>query len=390
MVMTNMQRIMLKAYIGGYLNTYYVERTTLSLSSEGYKRFRRFALFAYIKKTYHPDSILDNFFCATYSLIEPYVSILVVICSSVLHCIKLCLKRRCNTTLSRRKIIYDIGEPKLDKMLKDASIEHKDVVLIIPPEGTKYDRSIYTSYSIYNYLTFKDIWNNLILSVRTIVLLWQKYGDNDPFFRSYSCYSYYLAFCCLRYLANDNVLVYFSTYNRWALMIKEMKCKKIFIQHGIIGSFPFLIKCGRVDCGFFISKNQTVICEKYLFKEIGEIRLQKSIKINNDKLLNNGKVNILIVCHSKFMQQEIKYASLLAGGEYNIYLKYHPLESRVPYDILASKTNAIVLDKADFIEADIVIGYQSTLMEEYANIGVPVYYYSDMDFDSVIDKLINI
>ncbi len=373
------KKSMIRAYVYGYLNKYYVVRETMSLSEDTYLDYRKNELFAYMKKSYNANSYIGRLICSVISYIEPVVSLFVVCISSVIYTLKIPFANK--TNLENRYIVYDIGQTKLEKLLDDAGLTSKDVILIIPPE--KKNRLGFTCYSIFNFISINELWRCNLLSLRTIFLMNKKYKRMDIFFRSYSSLSFYMAFVVLEKLSQKNGFIYFSTYNRWAFLMGAINAPKTFVQHGVIGEYPFLIKCSFVDKGYFISPKQETLCKKYLLKGVGESFLQKSIKLNNSKLKLNGKKNVLFVCHSKYHDLELKYIPMI-GASNNLYIKPHPLESSAPYEAIIKDKNAIILDKADFIEADIVLGYQSTLMEEYAILGVPVHYYSDSDFDSVV------
>ena len=209
--------------------------------------------------------------------------------------------------------------------------------------------------------------------------MFRKYRKRDCFFRSYSSFEYLLTCCFVKNTENDNDFVYFNTFDRWAVLFCNVKSKSIFIQHGSLTD-DILIKVGTPSEAYYISTAQKDILERNLFKYTPAIvKYRPSLKLTNlSNVRSNGKKNVLLVCCNRCLNEEweiVKTVSPLV----NIYIKPHPADTHNPaYLTMASTYGGVIVEKSEYPKVDIVISYESTLADEYEDVGVKVIRYEKL------------
>ena len=102
----------------------------------------------------------------------------------------------------------------------------------------------------------------------------------------------------------------------------------------------------------------------------------------NDKLLNNGKKHILLVCELIYFEKEKTIIEdIYSTNKFNLYVKPHPQNNPIRYQQLQEIYDFRILGKTDYPAVDYVISYDSTLVLEYQSKGVKTLMYEDADYE---------
>lgn len=85
-------------------------------------------------------------------------------------------------------------------------------------------------------------------------------------------------------------------------------------------------KIGTTDIGYYINKSQRDICNKYMFNNVPKDLYFAQMEFTaNEKLLMNGKRNVLLVCETIYFYTEKKIIEEISKtNKYNLYVKPHP------------------------------------------------------------------
>ena len=215
----------------------------------------------------------------------------------------------------------------------------------------------------------------------------KKFHKRDFFFRSYSSFEYFVAYFFVIKSSKTNKYYFHSLIDRWSYLFGDIEHKTYFIQHGLINDQQKIRKIGKADYAYFIDKKQKEICEKILFKNIPVAYFRKPINTDSTaKLLKNGLKNILLICNLLFFDKEKDIIKNLKEKKVNLYVKPHPGDKNAHYESLQSNNKFILLEPRDYIKADIVISYVSTLATEYENNGILVLRHTYNSFQYDFDK----
>lgn len=285
---------------------------------------------------------------------------------------------------------FGIREQRLKTILKNANIQPEQVTIIISKTEDNKIFSDFKQIPLLRCISLSDVVRSFVYSIETTCLMHRKYGKNDVLFRSYASFEFYLACFCFFQLDESNEVIYTSTYSRWGYLFGNLPIKTTFLQHGMLGNnLPYLIKAGCPTIGFFLNEEEKDNCCRQLFSGVPEIHYLEGLKFSsNEKLLTNGKRNVLIVCNLIHFNKEEKLAKNLYGlGDYNIYLKPHPLDSYDRYMELNKEVPFIILDKKDYPKVDLVVSYNSTLAIEYRDAGVRVIWHDDKTTEEIITEV---
>ena len=145
------------------------------------------------------------------------------------------------------------------------------------------------------------------------------------------------------------------------------------------------IKYNGPFTAYYINNQQRLYFESEIFTEkVMEFDYRPCMKFTaNDKLQDNGKINLLVICCEKFLNLEKKYIPLLVESDiYNVYVKPHPeTKNFEEYLNLQRGYNFVLLESRDYPHVDLVLSYESTLAYEYEDVGVNVLKYNDINFD---------
>lgn len=238
-------------------------------------------------------------------------------------------------------------------------------------------------------ISVTDIFSSWIASWKTIWILYLKYRNRDPLFRSYSSFEYYLTCSFIEKTKGHNRFVYYNTYDRWAFLMSNTP-RSIFIQHGKLPESLHIIKVGTPEKAFYINESQRIILEKVLLKyPAKESNYRPLLEFTcNDLLENNGKKNVLLVCWSNNINYEQRICQLI-NSDCNLLIKPHPGDKDNPeYVEMKEKYGCKIVPKTGYPKVDIVISYDSTLADEYDDAGVRVIRYDLLSDLCEIRKMI--
>ena len=99
----------------------------------------------------------------------------------------------------------------------------------------------------------------------------------------------------------------------------------------------------------------------------------------NEVLQHNGKKNVLLVCWNNNIDKEWEICKMLYGT-CNLYIKPHPGDKDNPeYPKMAERYQCIIIPKTGYPHVDVVVSYDSTLADEYEDVGVKVVRYDLLD-----------
>lgn len=286
------------------------------------------------------------------------------------------------------EICFFVKEPKMDTLLKNAHFKGDDCLMVTYPHESLLPLfHKYRKCELINSITSKEILEIYYYSLLFSCFFYFKYRKSDTLFRVYSCFDFFITMLFIEKMDNSNSILCTETFSRWAYMMSDQKHKKIFLQHGMIGDgIHFLKKVGNPDVGYFINDNQKRNCCVSLFTNVPESHIMDGLTFSNDDiLLKNGKTNILIVCRYSEFEKETMIARIITkAGDYNLYLKPHPLHSRDKYENLAKELGFVLLEKNAYPKVDVVISYKSTLALEYADAGIEVIRHDEVGINEII------
>ena len=215
----------------------------------------------------------------------------------------------------------------------------------------------------------------------------KKYKKRDLLFRSYSSFRYFIVYLYVTKSSKTNEYYFHSLIDKWAYLFGGIEHKTYFIQHGIVNENIKMRKIGKADYSYYVDKKQKEVCEKMLFNNKPVAYYRKPINIiSSKKLLTNGLKNILMICNLLFSEKEKDIIETLNNKKVNLYVKPHPGDKNKYYKNLQLNNNFIILGKEDYIKADIVISYVSTLATEYENKGILVLRHTNSSFQYDFDK----
>lgn len=224
-------------------------------------------------------------------------------------------------------------------------------------------------------ISYRDIFDSFVSAFLMVFYMRYKFGKKDILFRSYSSFEFFLTCRFVHKVEQNNEIVYYNNYDRWAFLFSRANTKVTFIQHGKLDYITRWIRVGCPNTAYYLSESQEIILQETLFTSPPkEVYYRKTLQFHNTEILNktNGKLNVLIVSASSFINDTVQIVEMLAG-RVNLYVKPHPGEKLLPiYSELVGKYSVQLLEKTDYPEADVVLSYNSTLADEYEIAGVRV------------------
>lgn len=372
----------IRYYIYGYLNLYYVNVDfSFDPAKESYVQYKLKSVLAYVGINSKVEAIwLAPFLC----FLEAIVSSIIVFFRFIYSCIK---------SIALRKRDYEglyffaplsLATFRVKGILK--SIKPIEINTVkIPFIKNEYREN---EIDIFSVITLYDVFNCFYASVCTIWKLYKKYRKRDPLFRSVSSYEYLLTCLFVEKVKQNNSFVYYNNYDRWAFLMCNTP-NSIFIQHGKLTESLRLIKIGTPSRAYYLNEEQKTIIEHILFKGIvREVGFRPCLEFSYNQILkNNGRMNVLLVCWSNNIDKEWTMCRMLTPL-YNLYIKPHPGDKDNPeYLKMRDQLNCIIVPKEGYPKVDVVISYDSTLADEYADVGVKVIRY---DMLANLNELTNI
>ena len=295
-----------------------------------------------------------------------------------------------------KNIIMGLPAQKVNTLFKQAGIDTRDISVVVSPycNNSLYDINWGDKVKLHSNLTIKEIHRAFVLACRMAIYIKKKYGKRDCLFRADSSFEYFLCYYFFTKLDVSNKVYFTSINDRWVYLFGHLNNRTVFMQHGALNKNKVLFimsTVGKADEAFYINKIQRDICNMYMFHNVPQDHYFSLMEFtSNDKLLNNGKKNILLVCENIYYEKEktiIKDIS--ASNLFNLYVKPHPQNSPDKYIQLQSVYGFVLLGKTDYPAVDYLISYDSTLVHEYQSKGVKTLMYEDDDYDYEYNQLIN-
>lgn len=326
---------------------------------------------------------------------ETWLSFFIILQRFITSIIK-CLFSK-TQTIENSDIILNVPFQKVKKLFKDAGISTKKILVVESPflKNDLFDDGFSRKIALFSGLTIKEIWRSFVLSCRMTFFIKKKYGYRDCIFRSYSSFDYFLAYRYFLKLDNSNTVYFPSINDRWTYLFGHLTNKTVFLQHGGLNRSKTLFimsKVGKADVGYYINECQRDICNRYMFTNIPEAHYFTKMEFSsNDKLLNNGKKDVMLACELIYYDTEEKIIRDVSSNPHlNLYVKPHPQNSIVKYTALQEQYGFVMLGKTDFPKMDYVISYDSTILLEYQSNGVKTLMYEDPDYQNEYQKLLSI
>ena len=385
---------MKKHYLLAYLNQYFLYSSVYIGKYENYKKRKAHNVLDYLHISKNSQSKFVTVLLFFVSKMELLISLIIVtyyLCLSIILCL---LYRKSN--VDGRVLVLGTGLHNFNELLSHTKYLPEQIVIVDQPFHKTNVYSSFKHLKIWGWMNIFTLVCCYIKSFQLICFQYFKYKKRDVFFRSYSSFEYFLCYHFFSALDESSIVLFTSTFDRWAYLFGHIKCTKVFVQHGMLEdghAYIFSQKVGRVDFAYYLSEKQRVICQKYLFENAADYSIMKSTRDFNayNKLVKNGKKQVLIICNHLFYDEEKNIINYLCAlNRYNLYVKPHPMDDASPYDQLKSRYGFSILDRRDFIEVDCVISYKSTLAMEYEEKNTNVIYYGSFqsmeDLTELIDK----
>ena len=297
--------------------------------------------------------------------------------------------------IARKKRDYLAMDVVLDligtkQLITKTDIDLTNLLVVTSPLQSTDFKDAKNYCNIVDGVSMSDLVKSLSCSIFLILLQYKKYGRRDLLFRNYTSFDFFVACCFFENLDESNNIIFKSTYDKWAYLFANLQNKKVFVQHGIIDDSFFPKRIGCPDIAYSINDNQYNYCVNILFNNKPIYKRLNLLKLTtNDKLLKNGKKNVLIVGNLMFEAKQNAIIELLSSRAdvYNIYIKPHPLDKVNQYQILKEKKSLVILDKEDFPKVDLVVSYKSTMVIEYEMNGVECLIYDTDRFECFVNNL---
>lgn len=247
---------------------------------------------------------------------------------------------------------------------------------------------------LYKYLTFEDLFNIFISSIKAIYFLQKNKNEferiiynslklhlNDVF--KLEAYKTFLS----KIDPYDNNIIIHDHYDRWAyISSKTVNLSKLhLIQHGFIEkNIPFKYKQGKVDVLYLYDDSFYSIFSQYFSKIMFVEKANINFTLTD---LKTSKKTIFIASSLPYVNFELAFIRLLIDiNKIEIFVKIHPAyDYKSKFNMCRDKITFV--DKQIFPNADITITYNSFLGYEYKLLGKEVYWLKEYEhkLDSLID-----
>lgn len=377
---------MMRCYLVGYITQRHNDYKIVAQNHEfdNYKEFKILGAKEKLKE-YGLSSGLVRVAVAVARLMERTVSFCMCLWM-LLSCLLKYLSTSKQTFKNRKfypKLNYQ--EKRIINIFGSAGYKPEDITIIdIPGQYTKYE--IMPKVSVFSGISCEQLWKAFVYSVRTVFFMKRKFGKDDLLFRSYSSFPFYLCFFFVSNLDDSNELVFVNHYDRWMYMCGNSHLHKTYVQHGKL--WYDHIKRINCDVAYYLSRSQKEILEYTLFCNKPEAHFRKVFDYSGlEKLKNNGKKDLLIVCLTIYADRHEGIVEQLNGKGVNIYLKPHPGDNLGIYEQLQQKyPDIVVLGKFDYPKVDYVVSYDSTLADEYEMHDIPVLLYTNPEYERIFNE----
>ncbi|MCD5987018.1 hypothetical protein KDX30_03780 [Pseudomonas sp. CDFA 553] len=252
------------------------------------------------------------------------------------------------------------------------------------------------SFSFLSLLTPKDLLTALLLSTKSVRKLSVRSRTTDWSLQGYTAYRWFAVRLALEKLRARRLYTA-DHYDRWALLADgvmssrnkvstgiESVCGLVVLQHGLLASLdggdisqelPFKLasKLRSVTQLYVFDNDARNIFKSSILSPLSPLK-DKCIKLYQpliDIVQVDGarKVNVLFVGHPFCEELHINiYKAVTACFDVGFYYKPHP--ANPCSDQVREQDWRIVEDKSIFPSVDFVISYPSTLVGEYAAVGI--------------------
>ena len=376
----------IKLYIYGYLNVYYVNYYgLLSKSHTTYKEFKVLKLASYLNLSAWTKKMVIKFLNIIIWFEVPFSLLLVSFrfLKSFGKCLVTPFKK-----IENQYLLLGAGEVKTKQLLEETDLDNIRVVTI--PYITNKIYQGLDIISIYSGIVLNDVIKSYYKAICTIIIIYKKYRTRDFLTRSYSSFEYYLAYYYTQRSCASNVYIFTSTYSKWAFLHGYLQHKTIFLQHGWLSNESInLLKIGSANAAYYISEQQKHVCEGLLFNNKPEAHYLKGIKFNI--IPDKTKINILLVCESGFRRKELKIIEEIAKNkDLRLFVKPHPKDKDIEvFENLKEECGLIILQGYNFPAVDYVISYESTLAIEYEMKGVTTLVYDRDEYEEEYRRLLS-
>lgn len=378
-----------KFYVYNTINDYWLYSKYVPIGNN-YKEYKIIRVIEYLGIKYNPNNIFIKILTSISFLEVPLSHLL-----ELWYFFK-CLLLKSVTSkkdTGKQLIMFARGAFVDFSVLNKSHINVRDVEFVTSPLSNNKMYEECEKLSLLAYVSFYDLLNALVNSMRMTCYLPIKYGKRDCFFRSYSAFEYFMVCYAFCRIDNNKTVLFTSLNDRWAYIFGHLPNNKIFIQHGAAPLwFSIVGKIGTTNVGYYFNKEQKNLCNKVMFTNIPECKfMELMIFTGNESLKDNGKKNVLLVCYQLFFEKEkIIIDKLCKNSAINVYIKPHPTDNeKEKYYSLQDEYGFDILDKTDYPKVDIVVSYESTLALEYRMAGVKTLLYEDPDFDFQFKELID-
>lgn len=386
--MNNIEKKYFKYYVYDTISAYHVFNNLYLPKGEVYKRFKIKRVFDYIGIKVKPNKSLLN------TLL--FLSVLEI---PISHFIELYYFIKCiyakmvsnKEDIDKQIVLYGRGAFIEFSLFKKSHIDINEVDVIVSPLN---DNKMYESCnrkSLMTFVNYSELVKALLLSFRVSCFLPRKYGYRDCYFRSYSSFPFFIVCYAFNHIDKDKTVLFTSLNDRWAYLFGHVMNKKLFIQHGALSAnFRNVGRIGTADVGYYFNEEQRDICNRKLFNNVPECRYMETMTFTgNEKIANNGNLNLLLICYQHyFANEKMVISELSKNRRINIYIKPHPTDNERGKYIELNRLYAFtILDKKDYPKVDYVISYNSTLALEYKMAGVKTLLYEDTSFNDEFEKI---
>ena len=378
---------MMRCYLLGYLTTRHNEYKLVAESSDfnSHKRFKQFGAEEKLIEYGMPRG-LAKVVVKVAPRFELFLSISMCIYMFFNYSVKFLKHKRKKYYNTKFFPKLNFPEARAINLYCSAGYSINDLVAIdIPGQYVKYNKV--KKVSVFSGISYSQLLLSFIYSIRLCWFMIHKYRYVDMLFRSYSSFPFFLCFYFIENLDRSNEIVYYNHYDRWMYLMGNSCLHKTYIQHGKLWrDYISRISC---DVAYYISKSQQEILEFTLFNNKPEVRFRKIFEYSGlERLKNNGKKNILVICQTLFLSEQENVLHVLNNIDVNIYLKPHPMDN---YDIYENyqkqNPNIVILERFEYPKVDYVISYDSTLADEYEMHDIPILRYNDEDYSIILSKL---
>ena len=366
-----------KNYIFGYINEYHNFNDITRKLNISYKEQKITRTLNYLNVTSNRELFRKIIlFVAKFEVI---INIVILFLNFFKYFFKSFFVKKVKVNNCKIVLGIDPSEVYLTNILVSSEIKVTDVIVLKIPSF----REEFPNFKKINLLTgvgCKEIFKSFVMSVKIVLVMNKKYSKRDFLFRSYSSLEYFMTCYFIERTSTSNKYIFNNTYDRWAFLFGGLSHETYFIQHGIISDSIRLIKIGSADFACYLNSRQRIICEKLLFKSSPKVfAYRKPFVFNSfDKLINNEKENVLLICNNMYFENEINIINDLTKKNFNLYIKPHPTDDESNYIKLNDDKKFVILGKNEYPKMDFVISYVSTLADDYEINGCIVIRYEDL------------